>query len=197
MPKIRKHRIFVLEDDRVSRKLITHCLDDAGYESIECPEGKDALHGAELWPPTVMIVDVMLPDMQGTDLVALLREDTALRDIRIIFLTGILKGKPVGNEHRFKIGDEFFPALAKPINFPQLLDLVAREVGTAQIIKEKRAQLAAEAAIAAKKENDDAQDTAPKPLGFPEKSKSADPSSDADSLEYERGKSSEAKSCSI
>lgn len=191
MLKKRKHRIIVLEDDRTSRKLITRCLDEAGYESIECHECKDALHGAEMWPPTVMIVDVMLPDMQGTEFVARLREDPSLQDIRIVFLTGILKGKPDENDFRFKIGNEFFPALSKPVNYPRLLSLVAEEVETSIEIKKQRKEqerLEKEAAaekLAATEEPAEPTDASE---DWPEQAEDSSPA-ETNGLEYERGNS--------
>lgn len=189
MPKKRKHRIIVLEDDRTTRKLITRCLDEAGYESIECHEGKDALHSAEMWPPIAMVVDVMLPDMQGTELVSRLREDPNLQDIRVVFLTGILKAKSNENDYQFKIGDESFPALSKPINFPRLLQLVGGEIETSIRIKDERAKEELKQRAAAEEATKQSEKKE-EPQGFYGYEPEIETSAPTNDLEYERGKSS-------
>lgn len=136
----KKHRIFVIEDDRVTRKLITRCLDEAGYESVECPEGKDAIHAAESWAPTAMIVDVMLPDGQGPDIVEEILEDPRCKDIKVVFLTSILANKPAGSSYYFNISGKRYPALRKPIDFKMLLSFVADVVSEAEAEVEERQQ---------------------------------------------------------
>lgn len=156
----KKHRIFVVEDDRVTRKLITRCLDEAGYQSVECPEGKDAIHAAEMWPPTAMLVDVMLPDCQGNDVVQEILEDPRCNGIKVIFLTGILANKPQDGNYYFDIDGVRYPALRKPINFKQLLELLAERVAEAEdeeqrrIEKQEKARREASLAKAAAKEAD-------------------------------------------
>lgn len=66
---MRKPRILILEDDRSSRKMLVMILEKAGYVVLDCGEGRDAIHMACMHPPEVMLVDVMLPDMNGTDVV--------------------------------------------------------------------------------------------------------------------------------
>lgn len=134
----KKHRIFVIEDDRVTRKLITRCLDEAGYESVECPEGKDAIHAAEMWAPTAMIVDVMLPDCQGPDIVEEILEDPRCKDIKVVFLTSILANKPANSHYYFNIAGKRYPAMRKPIDFKKLLALIADKVSEAEAELEKR-----------------------------------------------------------
>lgn len=128
----KKSRIIVLEDDRVSRRLVAHILEQAGYEVIECSEGRDAIHLAQMHPPQAMIVDVMLPDMRGTQVVGELKKYPQCRDVKSIFLTGILKQK-AGDATRavsFKVEGEDYPALPKPLSPSVLLPLLRRSLGS-------------------------------------------------------------------
>ncbi|MBD5780531.1 response regulator [Pelagicoccus sp. NFK12] len=131
MQKIRpksKHRVVVVEDDRTSRKLITRILEQAGYDVLECGEGKDALHIAEMNPPRAMIVDVMLPDMKGTKIVEELTYNNDCRFTKYLFLTGILANRAAKPNYFFQIDGARYRALSKPIRKGQLLRHLADAV---------------------------------------------------------------------
>lgn len=120
-PPKAKHRVIVVEDDRTSRKLIARILEMAGYDVLECAEGKDALHIAEMNPPRAMIIDVMLPDMKGTKIVEELLYKDEFRFTKCLFLTGLLAKKSTKPSYYFEIQGERFRALPKPIRKGQLL----------------------------------------------------------------------------
>lgn len=125
-----KHRVLVVEDDRTSRKLISQILEGAGYDVQEFSEGRDALHMAEMNPPRAMIIDVMLPDMEGTKIVEELSGNTHFRFVKCLFLTGILSNKPKGKNYFFEIEDKRYRALPKPIRKSELLKQLAQAVET-------------------------------------------------------------------
>jgi len=119
-----KHRIVVVEDDNTSKKLLHGILEKAGYDVIDCSEGIDALHIAEMYPPRVMLVDVMLPDMKGTDIVEELAPLQDFKFTKFVFLTGILSKKSAEKSYYFKLQGERYRALQKPIRKGQLLKLL-------------------------------------------------------------------------
>ncbi len=123
-----KHRVVVVEDDRTSRKLIARILEQAGYDVLECGEGKDALHIVEMNPPRAMIVDVMLPDMRGTKIVEELTYNNDCRFTKYLFLTGLLSKKSQKASYFFEIEGERYRALPKPIRKGQLLRHLADAV---------------------------------------------------------------------
>lgn len=125
----KKPRILVLEDDRTSRKLLVWILEKSGYEVIESSEGRDALHLAEMYPPKVVLVDVMLPDMRGTEVVEQLKKHPATRRVKSVFLTGILSKKAEDSDAQFsfRVDGLNYRALAKPVRKSVLLRLL-REV---------------------------------------------------------------------
>ncbi|MCH6256224.1 response regulator [Puniceicoccaceae bacterium K14] len=123
---MRKPRVFVIEDDRPSRRMICKILEKAGYDPIECPEGRDAIHMALMHPPEAMLVDVMLPDMQGTEVVKELEARKDCQFIEYIFLTAILSER-AGNKNSkffFEVEDKRYQALPKPIKKRILLELL-------------------------------------------------------------------------
>lgn len=142
-----KHRIVVVEDDRTSRKILASIIENAGYNVIECAEAKDALHIVEMWPPEAMVIDVMLPDMQGTELVEELSQNPEFRFTQCIFLTGILSKKDANNDYFFDVKGVPHRALSKPVKKNHLLQLLAIAVKASISKREKfeREQIEADA----------------------------------------------------
>ena len=135
-----KDRILVLEDDRTSRKLLARTLESAGYDVIECAEGKDAIHFTMMYPPRVIVADVMLPDISGTEVVEELKKLPACRHMKTIFLTGLLSKKESDLKltYKFEVGGKHYRALSKPVRKTLLLKLLS------EMIEESDQEIAAE-----------------------------------------------------
>lgn len=130
-----KHRVLIVEDDRASRKIMTLILEQAGYKVIECLEGREAVEIAAINPPVLMIVDVMLPDMRGTQVVEELCDRFAFRFTKFIFVTGILSHKTSQPISYFNIKGKRVPALSKPIDKTLLLSLLEDSIAASIVEK--------------------------------------------------------------
>jgi CheY-like chemotaxis protein len=105
--------ILVVDDDTPIRSLLRQELTEAGYQVKEAANGKAALDMVRLHKPDLIILDVMMPEINGFDVAAVLKNDPATMDIPIIILS-IVQDK----ERGFKIGVDRY--LTKPINTEQL-----------------------------------------------------------------------------
>lgn len=105
--------ILVVDDDTPIRSLLRQELTEAGYEVREASNGKAALDMVRLNKPDLIILDVMMPEINGFDVAAVLKNDPATMDIPIIILS-IVQDK----ERGLKIGVDRY--LTKPINTEQL-----------------------------------------------------------------------------
>lgn len=105
--------ILVVDDDTPIRSLLRQELTEAGYEVQEASNGKAALDMVRLHKPDLIILDVMMPEINGFDVAAVLKNDPATMDIPIIILS-IVQDK----ERGLKIGVDRY--LTKPINTEQL-----------------------------------------------------------------------------
>ncbi len=105
--------ILVVDDDTPIRSLLRQELGDAGYQVKEAANGKAALDMVRLSKPDLIILDVMMPEINGFDVAAVLKNDPATMDIPIIILS-IIQDK----ERGLKIGVDRY--LTKPINTEQL-----------------------------------------------------------------------------
>jgi two-component system, OmpR family, alkaline phosphatase synthesis response regulator PhoP len=80
-------RIFVVEDDRDIQDLVVHYLEKAGWHAETFTSGADALAAARHSAPNVIILDLMLPGMDGLEVCRALRSDTGTAAIPIIMVT--------------------------------------------------------------------------------------------------------------
>src|ERR1700734_368059 len=78
-------KVLVVDDELNIRELVEVALKFHGCAVAVSASGKDALHQAEIYEPDLMILDVMLPDMDGFEVCRLLRADG--NDVPVIFLT--------------------------------------------------------------------------------------------------------------
>jgi two-component system alkaline phosphatase synthesis response regulator PhoP len=80
-------RIFVVEDDRDIADLIVHYIGKAGWQPLHFVSGAEALAAARQQPPACLVLDLMLPGIDGLEVCRSLRRDAATAGIPIIMLT--------------------------------------------------------------------------------------------------------------
>ena len=82
-----KKRILIIEDNKENRVLERFLLEAAGFEIREAFCASSGVEIAREEKPDAIIMDVRLSDIRGTEAARILRENAALRDIPIIFVT--------------------------------------------------------------------------------------------------------------
>ena len=102
-------KILIVDDDDSIRSLLQQELSDAGYTIEEARNGKEALASVRKQRPDLIILDIMMPEMNGFDVAAVLKNDPQTMDIPIIVLS-IVQDKTRG----FRIGVDRY--LTKPID---------------------------------------------------------------------------------
>ena len=80
--------ILVVEDSQTSRKVISMLLGRKGYTIIEAKSGSEALQRSEEIVPDLVLLDVVLPDMTGYEVLSRLRQSPGLAEVPVIMLTG-------------------------------------------------------------------------------------------------------------
>jgi signal transduction histidine kinase/CheY-like chemotaxis protein/ligand-binding sensor domain-containing protein len=114
----RQPRILVVDDEANIRELLTQEFTEAGYAVATAANGREAVAEVRRQRPDLIVLDVMMPEMNGFDVAAVLRNDPQTLDIPIIILS-IVQDR----ERGFRLGVDRY--LTKPIN----TDLLFREVG--------------------------------------------------------------------
>jgi len=103
-------KIAVVDDNADNRLIIRTILEDQ-YEIIEFASGIEAIEGFRENKPDVVILDISLPEMDGTEILRRIREDTELHDLPVIALTAHAM---VGDREKY-LAAGFNDYVAKPI----------------------------------------------------------------------------------
>jgi len=82
-----KQKILVIEDERDLVEVLTYNLSKEGYEVISAYDGKEGLQRAQLNQPDLIVLDLMLPVMDGLEVCRQIRSDSRTQSIRVLMLT--------------------------------------------------------------------------------------------------------------
>ena len=103
-------RVAVVDDNSDNRLIIRTILEDQ-YEIDEFATGTDALQAFRQRRPDVVILDISLPEMDGTEILRRIREDAELHDLPVVALTAHAM---VGDREKY-LAAGFNDYVAKPI----------------------------------------------------------------------------------
>ncbi len=121
----RQPRILVVDDEANIRELLHQEFTEAGYAVTMASNGREAIAAVRRERPDLVVLDVMMPEMNGFDVAAVLKNDPATLDIPIVVLS-IVQDR----ERGFRLGVDRY--LTKPID----TDLLFKEVGL--LIEQKK-----------------------------------------------------------
>ena len=111
-------RILVVDDEpSVTRNLKLNLESGGGYEVLGENYAANALAAARSFQPDLILLDVMMPDMDGGEVAARLQADPLLRDTPVIFLTAIVSNEETDGHEMVSGGATF---LAKPVDMGEL-----------------------------------------------------------------------------
>ena len=82
-------RILLIEDSRFLRIAIEKALAKAGHSVTGVADGQEGLHAARTSPPALILLDMMLPGLDGTGVLKALKQDASTAQIPVIVLTGL------------------------------------------------------------------------------------------------------------
>jgi len=115
-------RVLLAEDEPHITELLTFLLGRAGHNIESEISGRAALERALSDPPDVLVLDVMLPDLDGFELLRRLRAAERGPRVPVVMLTA--KGQKEDRETAKRLGVDVF--IAKPFSNAELIDAVGR-----------------------------------------------------------------------
>ncbi|HEX3594292.1 MAG TPA: response regulator [Polyangiaceae bacterium] len=80
-------RVLVVDDSPTIRKVVSHLLDEEGYECVTAEDGEDALAELRREPVDLVLTDFVMPKMNGYQLCRELRADPALRNVPVVLMS--------------------------------------------------------------------------------------------------------------
>jgi len=120
-------RILAVDDSPTVLEMITQILESAGYSVLTAIDGAEALDAARAERPDLILLDVMLPKLDGYRVCRLLKFDQNYRDIPIIMLTAKAEDQAMATGIRTG-ADQY---LTKPVDPDTLLSAIAAELAEA------------------------------------------------------------------
>ena len=110
-------RILIIEDESDLRQVLDYHLRLAGYEVLEAGAGQDGLRLAKEQRPDLVLLDLMLPDIPGTEVCRHLKDDDATRTVPIMMLTA--RGDEIDRVVGFELGADDY--VTKPFSVRELM----------------------------------------------------------------------------
>jgi len=121
--------ILYIEDNPMNMRLVRKMLKMGGYDMIEAVNGLDGLAMAEQERPMLILLDINLPDIDGTEVTAQLKANSELRHIPVIAVTANAMS---GDRERFlEAGCDGY--ISKPLSKETLLETVAELLERVQV----------------------------------------------------------------
>jgi CheY-like chemotaxis protein len=118
-----RSKVLVVDDDADLREALTTILALHGLDVLEASTGAEALERLHQDEIALVVLDLMMPDINGADVLATMRRDPALASTRVLILSGDWRVA----ETATRLGADGY--LAKPIEMKALLGEVRRFVG--------------------------------------------------------------------
>ncbi|WP_343871514.1 hybrid sensor histidine kinase/response regulator [Dactylosporangium roseum] len=118
---VARGRVLIVDDDASAAELLLTYLAAAGYQVRVAKSGEEGLTAAHEWQPDAILLDVIMPGLDGWDVIRELKRDETLRDIPVFFAT-IIDDRKAG----LSLGAADF--FVKPVDHDALLAQLARHI---------------------------------------------------------------------
>lgn len=100
-----EYKILIVEDEVDIREAMVDALTNAGFQTISAKDGSEGLQTALAEHPDLILLDLIMPNMNGIEVLKRLRQDPWGRDAKVIILTAMDDIHNVATTHEYKISD--------------------------------------------------------------------------------------------
>ncbi|MBI2095544.1 MAG: response regulator [Candidatus Omnitrophica bacterium] len=111
--------ILVADDEPDHLLMVEALLTERGYTVVLASTGREAVEEAVQSRPNLILLDILMPEMDGTEVATVLKSDPETQAIPIIFLTAVIVP-----EERRRVRNNATLVLAKPVKFNELLEAI-------------------------------------------------------------------------
>ncbi|MGE0487134.1 MAG: putative bifunctional diguanylate cyclase/phosphodiesterase [Gammaproteobacteria bacterium] len=132
--------VLVVDDDEMLRVLTRAALESAGFRVSDAADGAELVEAFHATQPDIVLLDVMMPRLDGFDACALLRREAAAEHVPVLMMTGLDDVESINRAYEAGATD----FVTKPINFDLLshrLRYMLRAKHTADALRESEARL--------------------------------------------------------
>ncbi len=125
-PSIAKKTVLIIDDEEDFCYFVKLNLEETGqYEVVTATSGAEGIKKAINYQPDMILLDIIMPNMTGTQVAEELLNNKSTKDIPIIFVTAIAKRSEVGHRDE-KIGGRLF--MFKPVRFEDLIAEISSQL---------------------------------------------------------------------
>lgn len=124
-------KILIVDDSPLNTKLLKFILDEAGYETIVTSNGEEGIAAVEAHQPDLLLLDVMMPDIDGFEVCRRIKEDPGNENLPIIFITALDQTEDIVKG--FELGGVDY--VTKPFNKKVLLVRIKNHI---DLLKSRR-----------------------------------------------------------
>ncbi len=149
----RAARILLVDDAPENLTVLTEALEPEGYEVLATSHGATALRIAERALPDVILLDLVMPEMDGLEVCRELKRRASLADVPVLFMTG--RGDTAAMVEAFKVGGVDY--IIKPFQTEEVLSRISTHLRIARLtneLRQKNKELTAEIERRKKAESD-------------------------------------------
>jgi two-component system alkaline phosphatase synthesis response regulator PhoP/two-component system response regulator VicR len=122
-----KKKILVIDDEPAVHRLLQIILEDEGFHIVGLDESEETRRSISKGKPDLIILDIMMPELDGFDVLRMLKGDEETQDIPVIILSA--RNRREDMDKAKKLGADIY--LTKPFQPTELLKAV-RSVGSSQ-----------------------------------------------------------------
>jgi len=119
---VSKKKILVVEDEESLLKLESILLTSKGYEVIGVPNGKAALEAIDEQQPDLVLLDIMLPEIDGFEVCRRIKSNQQTKDIPVIMLTAKTSREDMTRGE--KVGADWY--ITKPFKSAMVIETIQR-----------------------------------------------------------------------
>ena len=116
------YTFYLVDDDRVSNKLLTKLLEAQQHRVHSSTSGSEALAAIMAAPPDCVVLDIMMPDMDGLEVCRRLRQEPRLQKTKIVMLSG--KNYEFDRQRAYRFGADSY--LTKPVDPKKIVTQLLR-----------------------------------------------------------------------
>jgi CheY-like chemotaxis protein len=114
-------KILIVDDNRLILQALAEHLESHGYETLVASNGMEALELVKAEPPDLIIMDVVMPEMDGIEATRLLRQNPMFQDLPIVAFTS--------QSNQGHVSEIFTDYLIKPFGYDKVIALIQRLLG--------------------------------------------------------------------
>jgi len=118
--------VLIIEDEEDAAELFAEMMRVSGYHVIKTSKSSPAIGMMTAEKPDVVLLDIMMPEISGLDILRQMRRDPALANIPVVVITA--KGMPADIKNGMEAGASTY--LTKPVGFLDLKEAVERAIGS-------------------------------------------------------------------